>query len=79
MKKETKIAWKRFVVLVVVLAMAFGVIAAIPSGLDSTGKIVVGSIILGIMAIYWIYAIIAIRRKDQLDKKNKELDKNKRK
>lgn len=76
MKKETKIAWKRFIVLLVVLAMFFGVFAGIPSGISSTAKIVVGSVLLGLLAIYWIFAIILIRRKAQKEVlENKEKNK----
>jgi protein-S-isoprenylcysteine O-methyltransferase Ste14 len=76
MKKDTKIAFKRFIVLLIVLAMFFGVFAGIPSGISSTAKIVVGSILLGLLVIYWIVALILIRRKSQkeqiVNKENKQ-------
>ena len=76
MKKDTKIAFKRFIVLLIVLAMFFGVFAGIPSGISSTAKIVVGSILLGLLVIYWIIALILIRRKSQkeqiVNKENKQ-------
>ncbi len=76
MKKDTKIAFKRFIVLLIVFAMFFGVFAGIPSGISSTAKIVVGSILLGLLVIYWIVALILIRRKSQkeqiVNKENKQ-------
>lgn len=67
MKKSIKIALKRFIILFLCLLMVV-TLFSVSGNKNSTVSIVVGCISLGIMVIYWIYAIISIRRSEQKKK-----------
>ena len=70
MKKSVKIALKRFLVLLICLVMVMSLFAGI-DGVDNTVRIVAAIVCGSLIVIYWIYAIITIRRDDQRKKKNK--------
>ena len=69
MKKSVKVALKRFLVLLLALLMVIPLFA-MGDKIDTGVKIGVGVTCLVIIAIYWIYAIIAIRREDQRKQRN---------
>ena len=64
MRKSVKVALKRFAVLMICLLMVVPLLA-IGDNLDKNAKIWVGVVALIIIAGYWIYAYIDIRRDKQ--------------
>lgn len=70
MKKPVKIALKRFFVLLLCLLMVMTLFALIKD-VDMQTKGIIGAICIVAIIIYWVYAIIVIRRSEQL-KKRKE-------
>lgn len=70
MKKPVKIALKRFFVLLICLLMVMTLFASIEH-VDVKTKGIIGAICIVVIIIYWVYAIIVIRRSEQL-KKRKE-------
>ncbi len=72
MKKSVKIALKRFIILLICLVMVLALTLAGNKHLNDTARIVIG-ICAGVSVIvYWIYAIISIRRDEQRKKRNEK-------
>lgn len=69
MKKSVKVAWKRFIVLLICLVMVMSLFIGL-DGIDTTTRIVIGVISGSLVIIYWVYAIISIRRQEQRNKKS---------
>lgn len=69
MNKNVKLAWKRFFVLFICLIMIVPLFAGMEN-LEPNIKIIFLIILLLIIAFYWIFAIISIRR----DKQKKNID-----
>jgi antibiotic biosynthesis monooxygenase (ABM) superfamily enzyme len=68
MKKSVKVALKRFVVLLICLLMVMSLFASIDK-IEQNTKVIIGTICIVCMIIYWVYAIISIRRHEQLKKR----------
>lgn len=66
MKKSVKVALKRFVILLLCLLMAL-TLFAVGTNKDLTVTMVVGIICAGLVFVYWVWAIILIRRDQQKD------------
>ena len=69
MKKSVKVALKRFLVLLICLVMVMSLFVGIDS-IDNKVRIVAGIVCGSLIIIYWVYAIISIRRDEQRKKKN---------
>lgn len=70
MKKSVKIALKRFIVLLICMVMVITLFAAMDH-VDTSVKITIGVICLVLTVVYWVYALITIRRDEQKKKSNK--------
>ena len=69
MKKSVKVALKRFLVLLICLVMVMSLFVGIKD-LDNNVRIIADIVCGSLIIIYWVYAIIAIRREEQRKKKN---------
>ena len=69
MKKSVKVALKRFLVLLICLVMVMSLFVGIKD-LDNNVRIIAGIVCGTLIIIYWVYAIITIRREEQRKKKN---------
>lgn len=74
MKKNMKLAWKRFLVLFICLLLIFPLLVGIKEVSKET-KIIIGILFLALMVIYWLYAIISIRRDNQKKSNVRKSDK----
>ena len=72
MKKSVKIAWKRFLILLICLVMVLALTLAGNKHLNDTARIVIGTCAGVSVVVYWIYAIISIRRDEQKKKRNQK-------
>ena len=68
MKKSVRVALKRFLVLLICLVMVMTLFASIEH-VDPNTKAIIGAICIVVVIIYWVYAIITIRRSEQLKKR----------
>ena len=69
MKNPIKVALKRFMILLIVLVMVLSLFMA--GTVDNTARIIIGIIFGVVVIIYWVYAIIVIRRENQRKKKDR--------
>lgn len=69
MKKSVKLALKRFVILLIVLVMVLSLFMT--GTIDNTARIIIGILFGVVVIIYWVYAIIVIRRENQRKNKDK--------
>ena len=68
MKKSVKIALKRFFILLICLLMVMTLFSSIEH-VDMKTKGVIGAICIVVVIVYWVYAIITIRRSEQLKRR----------